>query len=237
MIKNYALGALIFLAVVFLGSCNRFLGFFNPDGKSDSASAEVADKDTSYAFGLLLASQFSDIGIRFDYNEMAQGIRDAMEGNNPRIPFEEAGMKVQLAFAGAMEKEASVNMEKGNTFLTENSKKPGISITQSGLQYEVINEGTGEIPGSGDMVRVNYEGTFIDGIVFDSSYGRGEPAEFRLDQVISGWSEGLQLMRAGSSYRFFIPSNLAYGEAGNNSIPPNSVLIFKVDLLDILPQE
>jgi FKBP-type peptidyl-prolyl cis-trans isomerase FkpA len=235
MIKNYALGALIFLAVVSFGSCNRIRGLFNLAGKSDSTSVEVADKDTSYAFGLLLASQFSDIGIRFDYNEMAQGIKDGLEGNNPRIPIEEAGTKVQLAFTRATEREAADNMEKGNIFLTENSKKPGIVITQSGLQYEIISEGAGDFPQYDDTVRVNYEGTLIDGTIFDSSYSRGEPVEFRLDQVISGWTEGLQLMRAGSSYRFFIPANLAYGERGRDLIPPNAVLIFKVDLLDILP--
>ncbi|MDR2094872.1 MAG: FKBP-type peptidyl-prolyl cis-trans isomerase [Treponema sp.] len=237
MIKNYALGALIFLAVVSLGSCDRLSGIFNMEGKSDSASAEAADKDTSYAFGLLLASQFGDLSIRFDYDEVARGLKDSMEGVNPRISLEEAGMKVQQIFARVMEKEASANMEKGNAFLTENGKKPGISITPSGLQYEVLNEGSGETPGAGDMVRVNYEGTFIDGVVFDSSYTRGEPVEFPLNQVISGWTEGLQLMRVGSSYRFFIPSNLAYGEAGREAIPPNSVLIFKIDLLDIIPQE
>ncbi|MDR1905220.1 MAG: FKBP-type peptidyl-prolyl cis-trans isomerase [Treponema sp.] len=230
MIKNYALGALISLIVVFFGSCNNA-------GKSASVSAEAVDKDTSYGFGLLLASQFRNIGLRFDYNEMAQGFKDALEGNNPRISLEEAGMKVQLAFTAVMEKEASANMEKGNTFLAENAQKSGMSITQSGLQYEVISEGAGESPMSSDTVRVNYEGTFIDGIVFDSSYTRGEPVEFRLDQVIPGWTEGLQLMRVGSSYRFFIPSNLAYGEAGRENIPPNSVLIFKVDLLDILPPQ
>jgi len=123
-------------------------------------------------------------------------------------------------------------MQKGIDFLVENGKKAGIITTSSGLQYEVINEGNGAKPAADDIVKVHYEGKLIDGTVFDSSYER-EPIEFPLNQVIPGWTEGVQLMSVGSKYRLFIPPELGYGAGGAGPIPPNSVLIFEVELLDI----
>jgi FKBP-type peptidyl-prolyl cis-trans isomerase len=124
----------------------------------------------------------------------------------------------------------------GNEFLAENSKRPGINITPSGLQYEVIREGTGAKPNAEDEVRVHYEGKLIDGTVFDSSYENGEPIEFPLYRVIPGWSEGVQLMSIGSKYILYIPYGLGYGESGAGPIPPYSTLIFEVELLDIINQ-
>jgi FKBP-type peptidyl-prolyl cis-trans isomerase len=134
-----------------------------------------------------------------------------------------------------MAKKAEENRQRGVEFLAENGRKPEVLTTPSGLQYEVMSEGAGPKPQASDTVSVHYEGTLINGEVFDSSYARNEPAEFALEEVIPGWTEGIQLMSVGGAYRFFIPSGLAYGEQGyGNIIPANSTLIFKVELLEIV---
>lgn len=132
-----------------------------------------------------------------------------------------------------MEKLARENAAIGAEFLARNAQNEGVQTTASGLQYRVVTEGKGRKPSAKDMVRVNYEGAFIDGAVFDSSYSRNEPAVFQLDSVIAGWTEGLQLMNVGSVYEFFVPAEMAYGEAGAGPIPPNSVLQFRIELLGI----
>ena len=129
---------------------------------------------------------------------------------------------------------AETELEKGEAFLKENAKKDGVKTTASGLQYKVLKEGEGKSPKATDTVKVNYEGKLIDGKVFDSSYKRGEPIEFGLNQVIPGWTEGVQLMKEGATYEFTIPSKLAYGERGaGGEIPPNATLIFKVELIKV----
>jgi FKBP-type peptidyl-prolyl cis-trans isomerase len=144
-------------------------------------------------------------------------------------------MKIQSAYVAAMEKQSAGLKQAEIDFLAENSQKEGIITTASGLQYEVISEGTGARPQITDTVRVNYEGSLIDGQMFDSSYQRGEPTEFPLNGVIPGWSEGLQLMTEGSNYRFYIPSDLAYGSQGASGvIPPYSALIFNVELISVV---
>jgi FKBP-type peptidyl-prolyl cis-trans isomerase len=210
----------------------------NTSGEKD-VSTEIsdespADSDTSYAFGVVLGSDLKQFGIQFDYDALAQGIREAIEGQEPRISMEEAVGLVQSAYMATITRQAEESRKKNDQFLAENSKKTGVVITSSGLQYEVVVQGQGGNPSAADVVTVNYEGKLIDGTVFDSSYTRGEPAEFSLDQVIPGWSEGIQLMNVGSTYRLYIPSSLAYGEQGaGNMIPPNSALIFQVELLSI----
>ena len=140
----------------------------------------------------------------------------------------------QMAKMEARQQEtAKTNQEKGQAFLTENKAKEGVKTTASGLQYTVKTEGSGARPKATDVVTVHYEGRLIDGTVFDSSIKRGEPATFALNQVIPGWTEGLQLMKEGGEYTFYIPSELAYGEQGNPSIPPNSVLVFDVQLIKV----
>ena len=137
-------------------------------------------------------------------------------------------------FEGMQKKAEGNNSELGKAFLADNKNKPGVTETASGLQYQVITEGTGPKPTAKNQVKVHYTGTLIDGTVFDSSVSRGEPATFGVTQVISGWVEGLQLMPKGSKYKFFIPSNLAYGAQGaGKAIGPNATLIFEVELLDI----
>jgi FKBP-type peptidyl-prolyl cis-trans isomerase FkpA len=191
--------------------------------------------DTSYAFGVALGSDFKRAGLSFDYDALLQGFRDSLEGKETRISLENAIPLIQAALREGMVRLAEENRQRGAEFLAENAQKQGVRTTPSGLQYEIISEGTGPKPQSTDTVSVHYEGTFLNGDVFDSTYARNEPTEFALDEVIPGWTEGIQLMSVGGSYRFFIPSGLAYGEQGyGNIIPSNSALIFTVELLEIV---
>jgi FKBP-type peptidyl-prolyl cis-trans isomerase len=206
-------------------------------GKADAAAAGdfvVLDKDTSYALGMEFAESIKSFSLKIDYNSFAQALQDVLEDKKLRLSGEDAAVKVQDAYYAAIDKQTAGFRQKEVDFLAENSRKSGVQITASGLQYEVISEGGGPKPQSSDVVEVNYEGTFISGDIFDSSYSRGEPAEFPLNQVIPGWTEGIQLMSVGSSYRLYIPSNLGYGEQGaGQMIPPFSTLIFDVELLSI----
>jgi FKBP-type peptidyl-prolyl cis-trans isomerase len=185
---------------------------------------------------MILALEFglNQVKIDYDYEEFVKGFRDAVEGNASRITTEEAVGKIQAAFSTAVDRLKEENTLKGDEYLAQNGARNGVITTETGLQYEVIAEGTGPRPTTEDTVEVHYEGTLIDGTVFDSSYERNEPVKFPLNQVIRGWIEGIPLMTTGSTYRFVIPAALAYGEQGTNSIPPNSTLIFKVELLSIV---
>ncbi|MDR2535199.1 MAG: FKBP-type peptidyl-prolyl cis-trans isomerase [Treponema sp.] len=205
------------------------------EGKVDESAVASADGETSYAFGMMIGSNLKELGLTFNYNAFMQGMKAVLEDMSTTLTMDEAISKVQIAYLEAMNKQTEEAMAKEQAFFEENAKKPGIQITDSGLQYEVITEGTGPKPVLTDTVQVHYRGTFIDGTVFDSSHDRGEPAEFPLFRVIPGWSEGLQLMSVGSSYRLYIPSELGYGEQGAGGvIPPYSVLIFEVELLSVM---
>ena len=219
-------------------------GFWGCKGSGSGGSpleGENFDKDASYALGMNVGSSLAGDGIIPNLDEFFQGIKDSISGGDTRFNGMEAIEKIQAAYDAMIEKKeaeavqkGSENMQKGIEFLAENSKKAGVVVTSSGLQYEVITEGNGPKPAATDVVQVHYEGRLIDGTVFDSSYTRGVPVEFPLDRVISGWTEGLQLMGVGSKYKFYIPSELGYGSRGAGSIPPFSPLIFEVELLDIL---
>jgi FKBP-type peptidyl-prolyl cis-trans isomerase FkpA len=201
---------------------------------SNTADANIFDKDTSYALGIDFGTNFGSSGIQFDYKSFIQGLGDVLEGKKTKITPEEAAEKVQTAYLALMNKQTEPFRQIEALFLEENAKKEGVKVTDSGLQYEVISEGTGARPQPTDTVKVNYEGTLTNGNVFDSSYSRGEPVEFPLNQVIPGWTEGIQLMSEGSNYRFYIPSGLAYGDNGiSGVIPPFSTLIFEVELISI----
>jgi len=199
------------------------------------------DKDTSYAFGMLMAFQMSGSmgldGLSYDYDAFRDGFRDVNEAKETRLSQEKAIEKITEFFA-RMDEQAFIdgekNREEGEDYLAANRLKSNVHTTPSGLQYEVLVEGSGEKPGPSDTVSVHYKGTLINGTEFDSSYSRGTPTEFPLYAVIPGWTEGLQLMSEGSTYRFVIPSDLAYGPNGAGSIPPNSTLIFEVELLSII---
>jgi FKBP-type peptidyl-prolyl cis-trans isomerase FkpA len=202
--------------------------------ENDSPLSKPLDADTSYAFGMALSSQFKDMKLTFDYDAFTRGFREYLEDKQTKFSLDEAIARANTVYNEALEAQTEVSRQEELAYLAENSKKPGVNTTASGLQYEVITEGTGPKPAAEDIVRVNYEGTLIDGTVFDSSYTRGEPAEFGLNRVIRGWTEGIQLMNEGSTYRFYIPSELGYGEQGAGSmIPPYATLIFKVELLSI----
>jgi FKBP-type peptidyl-prolyl cis-trans isomerase len=205
-------------------------------GEADTAAASDAlGKDDSYAFGIAFGSEFKQTGLHFDYDAFARGFKDAVEGTKAEISFDEAMAKAQEILGGAMSRRSEEYRQEEMLFLAENSKKAGIIVTGSGLQYEVISEGGGRKPLETDKVQVHYKGTLVDGTEFDSSYARGEPADFFLDQVIPGWTEGIQLMSVGSTYRFYIPSNLAYGEGGTRGvIHPYAALIFEVELLSVV---
>ena len=188
----------------------------------------------SYGLGLSLGQQLRASGVKeLAYTDLAAGIQDMLEGK-PKISFQEAQQAVNKFFAELEEKASIAAKAAGEAFLAENAKRPGVKVTPSGLQYEVLDGTIGQKPKATDTVRVHYEGTLPDGTVFDSSYKRGEPISFALNQVIAGWTEGLQLMSVGSKYKLFIPYHLGYGERGAGaSIPPYSALVFTVELLGI----
>lgn len=189
----------------------------------------------SYALGLSLGNNLLQSGIKsLDYNKLAKGIQDVLEGNKPEISYQEAQTVINDFFQELQSKIVEKNVEEGKVFLSENSKRDGVVTLPSGLQYEVITEGKGETPKASDTVEVHYHGSLIDGSVFDSSVNRGESATFGVTQVIPGWVEALQLMPVGSKWKLFIPSDLAYGAQGaGQAIAPHSTLVFEVELLDI----
>jgi FKBP-type peptidyl-prolyl cis-trans isomerase len=200
-----------------------------------NAEAGPLDGDTSYAFGMAFASELKGLDVSLDYDEFTQGVKDSLtKGATVRLAEETAIQKVRTAYNTAFQAMTESLKSQEVEFLEQNGKKAAVTTTSSGLQYEVVTEGTGEKPLAESTVRVNYEGKLMDGTIFDSSYARGEPIEFPLDGVIRGWTEGLQLMSVGSTYIFYIPSNLAYGENGTGgTIPPYSPLTFKVELLEV----
>jgi FKBP-type peptidyl-prolyl cis-trans isomerase len=189
---------------------------------------------TSYAFGMLLGSNISSTGLEFDYTALAEGIRAVIEKTEPQFTEQEAMEIVEAAMQVAMEKLAGENREKEIEFLAKNRERPEVQVTESGLQYEIISEAEGEKPLETSVVRVHYTGTFMDDTPFDSSMEE-EGAYIPLGMVIPGWTEGLLLMSVGSTYRFYIPSSLAYGRDGvYQVIPTYATLIFTVTLLEII---
>ncbi|MBI5057987.1 MAG: FKBP-type peptidyl-prolyl cis-trans isomerase [Nitrospirae bacterium] len=195
----------------------------------------------SYSIGTTMGKDFKSQSIDVDPDILAKGIKDAFSGDKSLMTDEEMRdtistfrnemMAKQMA---QMKESAEKNKKEGDAFLAENKKKEGVVTLPSGLQYKVIKEGTGAKPKATDTVSVHYKGTFIDGAEFDSSMKRGQPATFKVGGVIPGWTEALQLMKAGSKWQLYVPSNLAYGERGaGREIGPNATLIFEVELLSI----
>lgn len=196
----------------------------------------------SYALGLSMGNNFKASGIKeINVKDFADGVAAVFEGAAPKMSYDEAKKEIKEFFEkmeaeqrAAAEKMGEVNAAAGKTFLDENGKRVEVKTTASGLQYEVLEEGTGKMPAANDSVTVHYTGKLIDGTVFDSSVERGEPATFGVTQVIPGWVEALQLMKEGAKWRLFIPSNLAYGPNGaGNIIGPNATLIFDVELIKV----
>jgi peptidyl-prolyl cis-trans isomerase len=196
----------------------------------------------SYALGIGIGSQLAGMGAKeLNIDDFAQAIKDVISGAGLKVDNAEAQTLVQNFFQEQEAKQQAAAAEAGKVakaageaFLAENAKKDGVVTLPSGLQYQVLKEGNGKKPSATDQVVCHYEGTLIDGTVFDSSYKRNEPATFGLNQVIAGWTEGVQLMSEGAKYRFFIPYNLAYGERGAGAqIPPFAALVFDVELIQV----
>jgi len=223
--------ALIAFVVIGVSACNG--------GSKSGGDVKITGSVDSVAYALghsvggNLKTQFPDVNPDI----ITQAILEAFNGKENKL-FENsqaADTYIRNYLKEASEKKAVVNKEKGEAFLAKNASKSGVKVTESGLQYEVMKEGAGEKPTAESTVKVHYHGTTIDGEVFDSSVDRGEPTTFPLNGVIKGWTEGVQLMTVGSKYKFYIPSELAYGaRAAGAKIGPNSTLIFEVELLEIV---
>jgi len=196
----------------------------------------------SYSLGTRIGTGFKQGGVEINLDLFMRGVKDVLAERELALSDEEM-QQVMAEFQQRMmarqqemlRKEAETNLAEGTAFLEENKTKPGVVVLPSGLQYKVLEEGTGRTPTATERVKVNYRGTFVNGEEFDSSYKRNQPAEFQVNRVIAGWTEALQLMKEGAKWQLFIPANLAYGEQGRPpSMPPNSTLIFEVELIEVL---
>lgn len=210
--------------------CLVLTGCDKPDLKADKGQY-------SYAIGAQIGRNIKEQNINLDMKAFSAGVKDAISGKEMQLTEQVRMAALRKMSEGMREKDTAVagdNLKKGQEFLDKNKAAEGVKITASGLQYKVIAEGNGAKPKSSDTVEVHYRGKLIDGKEFDSSYSRNQPAQFPVGAVIPGWTEALQLMTVGSKYELAIPASLGYGERGNPSIPPNSVLLFDVELLKIV---
>jgi FKBP-type peptidyl-prolyl cis-trans isomerase FklB len=198
-------------------------------------SLESKHEKMSYSLGASVAQSLIDQGFgELEFTAFVEGLKDVYNNEDLKINPNEGNQLLNDYMRDIQAQKAAGAKEYGEKFLAENKNRPEVITTNSGLQYQVIEEGNGASPKSNSTVTVHYHGTFIDGNVFDSSYQRNEPATFPVNGVIAGWTEALQLMKTGAKYRLFIPSNLAYGEHGaGNAIPPHSALVFDVELISI----
>ncbi|KJF44808.1 FKBP-type peptidyl-prolyl cis-trans isomerase [Draconibacterium sediminis] len=234
--KNSIIYVFVVALIVAATSCQQ--------GGPASVKLETSADSVSYAIGVLVGAnnkqqlETAPGSEEMNLEAMAAAFRLASLGEEVEITEADANALVQRFFREASERENQANLEEGNKFLEENGKREGVTTTESGLQYEVLTEGTGEKPGETDKVRVHYHGTLIDGTVFDSSVDRGEPIVFGVTQVIPGWTEALQLMPVGSKWKIYIPSDIAYGAnpRPGGAIEPNMALIFEVELLEIVKE-
>ena len=204
----------------------------------DAKKPESLEERVSYSYGLMIAKQLNERGIDLDFDQFATAFKTVLKEGEPLLSDDEVSDTLDTYSKILAEKSATgvdrETLDAGKKFLEENLKKDGIKSTASGLQYKVIKEGDGAQPAATDVVEVHYHGTLLDGTVFDSSVDRGETTSFPLNRVIPGWTEGLQLMKEGGKYRFFIPYDLAYGERGAGAdIKPYSTLIFEVELFKV----
>lgn len=212
-------------------------------GSVKDVKLETPADSAGYAIGFLVGTNNKQQvdnapgGSEINIDAMIAAFQAAAKGEEGQMTMEDADLFIRTYFEREGAKQGQINLEEGNAFLEENKGREGVQMTESGLQYEVLTEGTGATPESSDRVRVHYHGTLIDGTVFDSSVDRGQPAVFGVDQVIPGWTEALQLMPVGSKWKIYLPSELAYGEQGAGAdIGPNSTLIFEVELLEIVEE-
>ena len=221
--------ALLGLSLFFVG-CDKLGGSKNVELKND-------DQKVSYSIGQQIGRSLKADGFNVDVDILAESVRDSIKGTASKMTpeqMQEVMMKMQQKMMAKQTEGGKENKEKGNKFLAENKKRKEVKATASGLQYEVMTEGKGANPKVTDTVKVHYKGTLLDGSEFDSSYKRNEPAQFPLNGVIRGWTEGLQLMKPGAKYKFYIPAELAYGPQGRPGIPANSTLTFEIELIEIV---
>ncbi len=222
---------------------------------SDTGSADYKTKEVKNAADSMAYSLGANVGgfvakdslydkMDLDLDMIFKGLYETVYSENPSLSdsqvqqymmqFQQKQQQISMA---QREEQGKIEKEKGEKFLAENKSKPGVKTTESGLQYKVIEEGSGESPTDTDKVKVHYAGRFIDGEVFDSSIERGQPAVFGVTQVISGWTEALKMMKPGAKWELYIPGDLAYGPQGRGNIPPNAVLVFEVELIEVNPAE
>jgi FKBP-type peptidyl-prolyl cis-trans isomerase len=236
---------IVISAVVFL-AIGYVLGVFVPLKMAAAPDLDTEVDTFAYSIGFDTGSGLTSyleqmkIMEEFSSDNFITGVKDGfksdesvMSQNEMQMIIQSYIMKKQAEAQQTQATDSEGNLQEGIDFLNENKDKSGISTTESGLQYEVIEEGSGAQPNAEDEVVVHYTGTLLDGTEFDSSVERGEPATFPLNRVIPGWTEAIQLMKEGAKYKFYIPSELAYGQTGSGTIPPNSVLIFEVELIEV----
>jgi len=239
--KIVIVSCIIFLGVVFLNSQEKQIKSENPAGTTNTTTLETQKDKVSYIIGWDIGNNLKRQSIDVNFNALTKGLKNALSGTKPLLTENEM-QEVMSNFQKEMQtkqtemrkKIADKNKKEGEEFLAKNKTNKNVITLPSGLQYKVIKEGTGERPQITDTVTVHYRGTLIDGTEFDSSYKRGQPATFPVNGVIKGWTEALQLMKTGSRWELYIPSELAYGQQGaGQNIGPNCVLIFDVELLSI----
>ena len=225
--NKLVLGGLVVAALAMTTACQK------------KVKLDTDMKKASYAIGQQIGGNLKQQNIEFDADALAQALKDAGAGKNEmtKEDMQAAMMKLQEMSMKKQQEAADANAKQGKEFLEKNKSAAGVKATASGLQYISEKEGTGATPKKEDVVKVHYKGTLTNGEQFDSSYDRGQPAEFPVGGVIPGWTEALQLMKVGGKAKLFIPPELAYGPSGRPGIPPNSVLIFEVELMDIVKQE
>ncbi len=231
---------LLAVAALALGACTQP---GNQAGAEEAAVSLATDAEKfSYSVGFEIGGRLQQMGdVEVDLKALGAGMADAYKGDEARMSSEEMAAVKQAVYKAAADQrnaerqeQAKANLEEGQAFLAENAKKDGVKTTDSGLQYEILKEGTGAAPKATDTVVVHYTGTLLDGTEFDSSRKRGQPATFKLNGVIKGWTEGLQLLKPGGQAKLYIPPELAYGERGAGAlIGPNHTLIFDVELLEV----
>lgn len=229
------------LLVVGLISSVAMVGCNKEAAKQDEVvKLETLEQKVNYIVAQNMALNLQQSGLTVEPDAFAQGLRDIRNGVESRLTDEEKEVVMQTFQEQAMAKHeeelrklSDANLAEGQAYLETNKAKEGVQVTDSGLQYRVLTEGDGVKPSETDTVSVHYSGKLIDGTEFDSSYGRGEPVNFPVNGVIAGWTEALQLMPQGSKWELVIPSDLAYGPGGNGPIPPNAVLVFEVELLEV----
>ena len=228
--------SLIILVTIFFSACENNSKQQSLNKKSISSLNTFKDS-TSYALGADLGENLKRQNVEVDYDMFLAGLTDALETDVVKLDHQKRRQvmsALQKSIRERGKKEGEINLKIAEDFLDENKSKPNVKVTPSGLQYLVMKEGSGASPIKTDRVKVHYVGTLIDGSEFDSSIKRGEPTVFGLNQVIRGWTEGLQLMKIGAKYKFFIHPRMAYGSRDKPGIPANSALIFEVDLIDIV---